>query len=500
MSNVDKPQPLGGTRGEETVVRGAATSVSRLLLSGGAWSLLSRFGQSFVMLSGTIVLARVLTPADFGTVALSTSLCVLMLVIAEGFIDYPLLRSDNLTGNRLQSLLWAGLALMGVLGVISALVAPLVEEAFDFVGLANVIRFSSLIFLSQTVMVTARSLLRRQHRFRDAGMLVIASAIVYVGTAVTLALTGWGVWSLVIGQAVSSITLAALLARTAGLSLRFPQTFDLKGVLRTGGMGLTARVLSWFWSSIDTIVVGLATSAAATGMYSRAYNLTVQLKEPFAALDHPVRQALTVSKSTTLGYETVFRETSRLILTLAVQAAVAVSLMSAAIVALILGPQWSQAAPIFALLVLGVPARIANNLLDGDAVVAGDMGRMVVRHILLALAIGSGTILLASQGIMAVATVVIASLYIPVFIQFSVKTGFAGTWRTIAIVLPPLASGAATYGIYTILEPLFDGNLLIQIASLTLIVLCVMCLVVWAICPSFRRAALAKVGALKPTQ
>ena len=49
----------GAERADDRV-RGASTSVSRLLLSGGAWSLASRFGQSFVMLGGTVILARLL--------------------------------------------------------------------------------------------------------------------------------------------------------------------------------------------------------------------------------------------------------------------------------------------------------------------------------------------------------------------------------------------------------------------------------------------------------
>ena len=478
-------------------VRGASTSVSRLLLSGGAWSLASRFGQSFVMLGGTVILARLLAPSDFGVVAISTSLCVLMLVVAEGFIDFPMLRKRDMSDGQLRSLVWAGLGLMTLMALLFALAAPLIERLFAFPGLADAIRLSGAVFVTQAVMVAGRAMLRRQHRFRETGMLVVVSALVYVGTAIGLALTGWAALSLVIGQIASSAVLALLLARAAGLSLRWPERFDLSDLLHMGGMGLASRGLAWFWSAIDTIAVGLATSATATGLYSRAYNLSTQVKEPFAALDHPVRQALSVSRRSEAGYQAVFRETTRLILTLTAQASVCVALMSGPIVALLLGTQWAQAAPVLAILALGIPARVANNLFDGDAVVDGDMGRMAARHLLLAVLIGIGSVLAAPHGIKYVAAVVVCSLYLPVCVDGSFRKGIGAGWRNATIVLPALLSGLATYGIFAVVQPLLSENVLIQGAVLTLAAVCVTIAFISVICPIFsgmaRDVAVARI-------
>lgn len=487
------PDPLPEA-GERSLARGTTNSISRLLLSGSAWSLISRFGQTFVMLAGTMVLARVLAPADFGVMAISASLCLLMLVIAEGFIDFPLLRKDDLTENRLQSLLWTGLGLMAVMALVAALVAPLLEKAFGFEGLAGVVQASGVMFLTQAVMVAGRALLRRQHRFRDTGALVVVSALVYVSTAITLALTGWGVWSLALGQIASSAALALMFARAAGLSLRWPERFDLRGVLRTGGLGLLARLLAWVWAAIDTIAVGLASSASATGFYSRAYNLSTQVKEPFASLDHPVRQALSASRSSGIGYEPVFRESSRVILTMATQAAVAAAVMSHVIVAIILGPQWADAAPVFAVLALGIPARIANNLLDGDAVVDGDMSRMVTRHFLLAVAIGISAFLSAPAGIEAVALAVVVALYVPVFVQVSPGSGLKGTWRATHMVAPAFASGLATYALFAFAKPLAKGHMFGEGAILIGVVMSVTIIFISASCPVFVNLALRATG------
>ena len=425
--------------------RGSSASLSRLLIGGGLWSLLGRFGQSFVMLGGTVVLARVLTPGDFGVIAISTSLTVLMLVIAEGFIDFPILRSNALDENRLRSLLWSCFAIMAAISAAVMVAAPAVEALFGFAGLGAVLRVSCVIFFCQAVMVTGRAVLRRQHRFRDAGMFVIAGATIYVAVAIALAFAGWGYWSLVAGQIALHFTMAVQFAVAARLSLRWPRRFDLTGLAATGGYGLASRVFAWFWSAIDTIAVGLATSAAATGLYSRAYNLSTQAKEPFAALDHPIRQALVAKRERDGSIAAAACGILRLVTIGTGLVAAFVIVFRDLIVAVLLGQQWAGAAVPLAILVAGLPARIALNFLDSTFIVAGAMGHMVRRHALMSAVIGVGVFWAAPRGIETVALVVCVALYIAVLVPVAREGGGGAPsrWRIVAAMLPGLAIACA---------------------------------------------------------
>ena len=425
--------------------RGSSASLSRLLIGGGFWSLLGRFGQSFVMLAGTVVLARLLTPGDFGVIAISTSLALLMLVVAEGFIDFPILRSNDLDENRLRSLLWTCLAIMAAVSAGVIVAAPALETLFDFAGLAGVLRATCAIFFFQAVMVTGRAILRRQHRFRDAGLFVVVGAAVYVLVAIALAFAGWGYWSLVAGQIALHFTMAVEFAIAARLSLRWPRRFDLSGLAATGSYGLASRGFAWFWSSIDTIAVGLSNSAATTGLYSRAYNLSTQAKEPFAALDHPIRQAL-VAKRERDGSSTAFACAILRMVTIGTSFAAAfVIVFRDLIVAVLLGSQWTGATIPLAILVAGLPARIALSLIDGTIIVAGAMGHMLRRHILMSVTMGAGMFWAAPRGIELVALVCTATLYLAVIVPVA-RDGGAGVptrLHVIAAMLPGLLAGCA---------------------------------------------------------
>ena len=433
------------TEGDARAARGDSASLSRLLIGGGLWSLLGRFGQSFVMLAGTVVLARVLTPGDFGVIAISTSLGVLMLVIAEGFIDFPILRSNALDENRLRSLLWTSFTIMGAISAAVIAAAPAVEALFGFTGLAGVLRASCVIFFCQAVMVTGRAVLRRQHRFRDAGLFMVVGATVYAVVAIALAFAGWGYWSLVAGQIALHVTMAAQFARAARLSLRWPRRFDLGGLAATGGYGLVSRVFAWFWSTIDTIAVGLAGTAAATGLYSRAYNLSTQAKEPFAALDHPIRQALVAKRERDGDIEAVARDILRLVTIGTGFAAAFVIVFRDLIVAVLLGQQWTGAALPLAILAAGLPARVGLNFIDSTIIVAGAMGHMVRRHLFMSVLIGAGVFWAAPRGIEAVALVVAAALYIAVLFPVAREDGHGAPprLRLVAAMLPGLLFACA---------------------------------------------------------
>ncbi|WP_374407123.1 oligosaccharide flippase family protein [Pelagerythrobacter sp.] len=437
---------MAGTRPPEhdsRAGRGSSASLSRLLIGGGFWSLLGRFGQSFVMLAGTVVLARLLTPGDFGVIAISTSLTVLMLVIADGFIDFPILRSNDLDEDRLRSLLWACFAIMTASSAVVIVAAPTLEALFGFAGLAGVLRATCPIFFFQAVMVTGRAIMRRQHRFRDAGLFLVVSAAIYVVVAIAGAVAGWGYWSLVAGQIALHFAMAVQFAFAARLSLRWPRRFDLSGLAATGSYGLASRVFAWFWSAVDTIAVGLSTSAAATGLYSRAYNLSTQAKEPFVALDHPIRQALIAKRERDGSIATLAPKILRLVTIGTSLVAASLVLFRELVVEILLGPQWGGVVVPLAILVAGLPARIALNFIDSAILVSGRMAHMLRRHIFMCVLVGGGVAAAASWGIVAVACVVTAALYIalPVAVDTTGESPPLSRRAVLLAIAPGMAIG-----------------------------------------------------------
>jgi PST family polysaccharide transporter len=461
----DPPQPPEHGRGQ---------SLHRMMTGGTLWSLAARFGHSGVMVLGTVFLARMLTPADFGLVAIVMTSAILMLVISEGLVDFPLARAQRADVDIVTGLFAANLALVAVAAAGVVFAAPWIEARFGMAGLAPALLLVTSIFVLQVVLVTGRALMRQRHEFGRIASITFMSSIIYVGSAVAMALAGAGFWSLLGGQVASNLFMAAAFARAGKLRLGwFRRGIGLRAHLRIGASGMASRLFAWFWTSIDTIAAGLTLSATATGLYSRAYNLGVQVKEPFATIDHPMRQALAAIRDSGGDVRNAAKRMLMLI-------ALATSITAAGVVALryeivwlLLGPQWQAAAAPFAILVAALPARIALNFIDNTVIVAGRMGTMVGRHALLALVIGTLVWVAAPNGIIWIAALVAGSLYLSLLIpRGRTDASIPGAWDVVRMLAPGIATGGVVVAAAEmVLRPAFAGPIGYPVAVVALLLL-----------------------------
>lgn len=396
----------------DPIGRGSDKGLSRMIFSGSAWLIGARIGRTIITLLGMVVLARLLTPADFGVLAFATSATVLSLVVIEGIIDYPTLREDELSSTIIRSLLWTGLAVTLAFSVLLWFASPALERAIDFPNLALGLRAMIPVCLAQVVFVAGSALLRRQHRFAISAQISVMSVALYVIVAVVLAAKGMGLWSVLVAQIFAQAVTAIVIAIASKLPLLPPRRFAFDGSLHVGGWGAASRLVAWGWTNIDTLACSLALGPIATGLYSRAYNINVQAKEPFVAIDQTIRQAFAALKNREGGFALQMIMALRLMTLLSGFTAAAIIVLREPIVAVLLGSQWTAAVPALALLAAGLPARIARIYFDSLTISFGSMRGLVLRHVVILALIALGLALFASRGIGWVAAVVSMTLYL----------------------------------------------------------------------------------------
>lgn len=460
---------LDRSAGEGIIARGSSGSGAAIVTRGGSWMVAARFARTSITILGMVALARLLTPADFGVVAITTTATILSLVIIEGVIDFPALRHDNLSRDAVQSMIWTALLLIAPFATILFSAAPMIEAALNITHLGVALRGILPVFFLQVFFMGGSAVLRRQHRFKQAAIIAVASVGIYMALAVALAFLRFGIWSIIIAQNVAMLLTALALARAARLSLRWPQRFTLAAVGRVGAYGAASRILAWFWSSVDTIAVAATLGPAATGLYTRAYNISVQIKEPFSALDAPTRQAL-IAVSNRDGDVGPQAAMMLRLITLATSGAAAIcAVLREPLVMILLGNQWRASAPVLAILILGLPARIALMFFDGLASAAGSMPNMMLRHGVLCVVVGGGVFFAAPYGMAMVAVVVCVSLYLALLLpaHASERVATGGRLALLGAMLPGLAFGAGLlmFG-EVVLLPWVGDNRLLTIAAM----------------------------------
>jgi O-antigen/teichoic acid export membrane protein len=238
------------------------------------WTFLSYGSGKTIAVATTIVLAHLLTPSDFGLVALALLAISLLTLFNDIGVGSVLVYRQDLSEREKGTVLTVMIVMSVLMGVLLIAVAPLVSEIMRSPKLPPVlVAISAVLFLSGPVWFY-ESLMQRELEFRNALISRLVQTVSYTAVAIGLAVVGAGVWSLVIGQVASNV--AYLLALLALTPYRVRPAFERSSaaqLLRQGRGYLAQGSLSFMQQNTDYMAVGRLLGSGALGLYSMAYRL-----------------------------------------------------------------------------------------------------------------------------------------------------------------------------------------------------------------------------------
>jgi O-antigen/teichoic acid export membrane protein len=416
-------------------------------MRGGLWTISSQAMQFIMQSTSTVVLARLLMPADFGLIAMVTTITGLGQAFADLGLSEATIQHPEISHEQVSTLFWVNVGIGLTLTSITASLAPLLALFYREPRLRNITLVVSLAFLLGGLRVQHDALLRRQMRFRALAVRDVICYVFAVPAAIGLAWRGYGYWALVAlplilsaGQVLSSW----LLVRWIPGPPR--RRAHVRSLISFGGSIAASYLLFNINSSADNVLIGWYWGAGPLGLYSRAYNL---LMLPVRQLGGPARSVAVP------GFSRVQDDPERLAryylratnLMLWITALLFGFLFVAAVpvVVLTLGSRWSAAAPVFKILVI---AALGQLLLEISLwlFVSRGMGANLLRTLaaMTPLIIGSYTLGLPF-GIKGVA--LCGSLMLMMIVPALLKVSFRGTLLTLRQVgqtmLCPLSAGLA---------------------------------------------------------
>lgn len=311
-------------------------------------------GAKFVLnLCYTMIMARLLAPAEFGVVAMVMTVAVLVNVFADGLSTVTLQR-ENITHAQVSNLFWINVVASGVLGLTFAVSAPVLawfynEPRVRGVALALSVTFPLTGFTAQHL-----ALMSRQMRFTAKAGIEVASLAAGSIAGVCMAFLKYGYWSLV-GAAI--VTSASNVALTWSSSRWRPQL--LKRGSGTGvliGFGANLSVGNFIYAiarSSDGLFVGHFFGSSAAGLYSRASVLLMRPLEQFLRpIDAVLEPALSRLQSQPERYRRTFLQVYGAIVLIAFLFTGVSLALARPLIMVALGPKWVGADAIFAGLTL----------------------------------------------------------------------------------------------------------------------------------------------------
>jgi len=238
-----------------------------LWLSSG--SVLSRI----LGLTRGVILARLLTPFDFGVYGLSQSIVGVKERIADiGAGNFLVYRPEEIE-QHVETTFWVNLALSSVLLGLLAAAAPVLARIYRQPLLTPVLVLLGLGVWARVNASIHQNLLRTQSRFRALAIIDNCSGVAWLAVAVGLAWKGFGVWALVVSALAANVILAALLVATQGWRPRWSLSKSSLRLLGGFSFWYLGQGLAWYlMTNLDNLLVGRFLGMSLLGIYALAFN------------------------------------------------------------------------------------------------------------------------------------------------------------------------------------------------------------------------------------
>lgn len=326
------------------------------------WNIISQFGQSGIVLLSTVILARKLTPDDFGIVGIVAVFMAFSQMVVDSEMGGSLLRKEHVTKTDYSTLFHYNLIVSLALYIILFLAAPLVARLYSLPDLTAVIRVLSLAVIIHAFRVVQFIMLLRAFKFQLIALIHIISGLLSLTLAIILADHGFGYWSLIWQQICS----AAICVIMMGIHNRFIPAlrFSKESFRYQFGFGMNllgAKSLSAIASNISTNVIAKISSLQFTGYYSQSSRLTSFFGNFLdAMMSHSIYPLMAKSsdrKEIRHSYHRI------LILLMGASSVIMAILMifAPACISLVLGKEWIPAADVFRILALTIlPAGVQS--------------------------------------------------------------------------------------------------------------------------------------------
>lgn len=330
----------------------APRDLKRSAVRGGSLVLIAQGVMFLLTLGATMILARLLTPSDFGLVAMVLAVTAFAAQFKDLGLSQATIQRAAITDAQVSTLFWINAALGLALTLLTAAAAPLLARYYgDSRMIPITLTLAGTFFLSG-LGVQHQALLRRRMRFGVLTAIDIASLAAGLIVAVLLAWRGAGWWALVWRQ------LVATAAATAGVwwACRWRPLAPRRGagvrpMLAFGGHVTGYSVANYFARNLDRALLGRQVGSSALGLYSKAYQLILlpinMITSPVTAVALP---ALSRLQHDPPRYRAYYQKGIAPLVTIGMPAVVFLFVTAADTIPLFLGRQWVGAVPIFRLL------------------------------------------------------------------------------------------------------------------------------------------------------
>jgi teichuronic acid exporter len=328
------------------------------------WSMVGKFSSQIVSWAATILVIRLLSPADYGLIAMAGVVTGLASLLNEAGLNEVIIRVKTLNKQFQREVLTLVLAVNASLFAVVVMSTPFVAKHFDSPELVAVLPVLSLQFLFNALSTLPVSLLERELKLKRLSLVEWSSAVTSAIVSLSMAYLGFGYWALVVAAVLASF-LRFFMATIVANSVLIP-SFKLNLLLSELHFAKFVLLNKLFWqlsTIVDDYIIGRMLNKEALGHFAVAKTLSLMVLQKIAPILHQVTFPIFSRDMSLLDRNDLLLKGIWLLAIVTFPVLVAVHFLAEPLVLLLFGQNWIVAGQLIEVLVIAVPIKILNNIL-----------------------------------------------------------------------------------------------------------------------------------------
>lgn len=281
-------------------------SLKQKAVSGIFWTIAQRFSSIFIQFLSGIVLARLLSPDDYGCIGMLAIFMLLASTFTDGGFGSALIQKKNPTQEDYSTIFYWNVAISVVIYLILFVSAPLIASFYRIELLCPVLRIQGLVVIVNAFQVVQIARLNKLFQFKKISIVTLLSSIVSLVTTIILAYRGFGVWSLVTQHLLMAMIPTFIYWTTN--KWKPILTFSKKSFEELFSFGIfmfLTTLLSTFVNNVQGLLIGKLYSPSTMGYYSKAQSTeklaATSLSQVISQVSYPLYAELQDDKERLVG-------------------------------------------------------------------------------------------------------------------------------------------------------------------------------------------------------
>lgn len=327
-------------------------SLKQKTISGMIWSGVQRFGTLGISFISNMVLARMLSPDDFGCIGMLMIFIAISNTFIDGGFGSALIQKKEPTQNDYSTIFYWNIFLSVVLYGVLYLVAPFIAEFYHIALLSDVLRVQGVVLIINAFSIIQSNQLRKRLQFKKLASINVAAALVSVCVAITMAFLGWGVWSLVAQQ----LSLGFFTALFLWIFNRWKPALvfswrSFKELFGFGSFILLSNLINTLFNNLNGLLIGRYFTPTIMGYYTQARKLEEVASHSFSTVvDQVSYPILSKFQSDNIAMQAVLHKLTTALAYVTFPLMLVLILVAEPLITILYGAKWLLCVPYFQIL------------------------------------------------------------------------------------------------------------------------------------------------------